>query len=50
VSKSDSLFETAQKLEEAREALRTYETSARADVAAMLSQAAESLAHTAESL
>jgi inorganic triphosphatase YgiF len=50
VSKSDSLFETAQKLEEARDVLRTYETSSLADVAATLSQAAESLAHTAREL
>jgi hypothetical protein len=39
--------ETAKALAEAREALRNYETSALADVAATLAETAESLARTA---
>src|SRR3712207_8591746 len=43
-----TLFRSA--LAEAREALKDYETSALADVAAMLAQTAESLARTARDL
>jgi hypothetical protein len=42
--------EVAQTLNEAREALRQYETSALADVAQTLSGVAESLAHTTREL
>lgn len=42
--------ETAKVLAEARDALTGYETSALADVAAMLAQTAESLARTARDL
>jgi hypothetical protein len=42
--------EMAKALAEAREALRGYEASALADVAATLAKAAESLARTSESL
>jgi acyl-CoA reductase-like NAD-dependent aldehyde dehydrogenase len=42
--------EMARALAEAREALRGYEASALADVAAMLAKAAESLARTAREL
>jgi hypothetical protein len=42
-----SPVETAKALAEAREALRNYETSALADVAATLAETAESLARTA---
>jgi len=45
-----SSVETTIALAEAREALRGYETSALADVAAMLAQTAESLARTARDL
>jgi hypothetical protein len=45
-----SSVETAIALAEAREALIGYETTALADVAAMLAQAAESLARTARDL
>jgi excisionase family DNA binding protein len=45
-----SPVETANTLLEAREALEGYETSALADVAAMLAQTAESLARTARDL
>jgi excisionase family DNA binding protein len=45
-----SLVETAKALAEAREVLRHHETSALADVAARLAEAAESLARTAREL
>ena len=45
-----SPVETAKALAEAREALRNYETSALADVAATLTQTDESLARTAREL
>ena len=45
-----SPVETANTLSEARETLEGYETSALADVAAMLAQTAESLARTARDL
>ena len=45
-----SPVETANTLSEAREALEGYETSALADVAAMLAQTAESLARTVRDL
>src|SRR5215216_5244901 len=45
-----SPVEMAKALAEAREALEGYETSALADVAAMLAQTAESLARTARDL
>ena len=45
-----SPMETANTLSEAREALEGYETSALADVAAMLAQTAESLARTVRDL
>ncbi|CAN5536044.1 hypothetical protein BH24ACT20_BH24ACT20_09720 [soil metagenome] len=45
-----SSVEVAQTLNEAREALRQYETSALADVAQTLSGVAESLAHTTREL
>jgi hypothetical protein len=45
-----SSVETTLALAEAREALKGYETFALADVAAMLAQAAESLARTARDL
>jgi hypothetical protein len=47
---SPSPVETAKALAEAREVLRNYETSALADVAARLAEAAESLARTAREL
>src|SRR5215207_5120253 len=45
-----SSVETAKALGEAREALKDYETSALADIAAILAQTAESLARTARDL
>lgn len=45
-----SAVETARALSEAREALKGYEASALADVAATLAEAAESLARTARDL
>jgi excisionase family DNA binding protein len=42
--------EMARKLSEVKDALRTYETTALADVAAMLAEAAQSLASTAREL
>ena len=50
MSKTDALFETAQKLEEARRILVGVEATALGGIAQMLAETAESLAKTAREL